>query len=134
MVITRANFAVVSGVTAASATIYDEILDSMDVVGGFLRDLGRWSDEYEIRAFHFRKMCESAGTERPSTLTRMNNLALVLSRQGKNEQVEEMHRQALRVWETILEKEHPDTLTSMNNLASVLNYQGKYKQAEEMHP
>ena len=40
-----ANFAVVSGTTAASATINDEILNSVAVVGGFLRDLDRWSDE-----------------------------------------------------------------------------------------
>jgi len=48
-----------------------------------------------------------------------------LSRQGKYEQVEEMHRQVLRLRETVLGKEHPDTLTSMNYLASVLRDQGK---------
>jgi hypothetical protein len=44
-----ANFAVVSGTTTVSATIHDEILDSVAVVGNFLRDLGRWSDEYKVR-------------------------------------------------------------------------------------
>ena len=44
-----------------------------------------------------------------------------------------MHREALRLSETALDKEHPDTLTSMNNLALVLDDQGKYKQAEKMH-
>ena len=52
------------------------------------------------------------GTEHPSTLTSMDNLALVLSRQGKYEQAEEMHRQALGLRETVLGKEHPDTLES----------------------
>ena len=66
-------------------------------MGGFLRDLGRWSDEYEVWAFHFRKMCELAGTEHPDTLMSMNNLASVLRDQGKYEQAEEMHRQALRL-------------------------------------
>ena len=47
----------------------------------------------------------------------MNNLALVLSDQGKYEEAEEMHRQTLGLSETVLGKEHPDTLTSMNNLA-----------------
>jgi Tetratricopeptide repeat len=32
----------------------------------------------------------------------MNNLALVLRNQGKYEQAEEMHRQALGLWETVL--------------------------------
>jgi Tetratricopeptide repeat len=44
-----------------------------------------------------------------------------------------MHRQALRLRETVLGKEHPSILTSMSNLAGVLSYQGKYEHAEEMH-
>ena len=128
-----ANFTVVSSITTASATIHDEVLNSMAVVGRFLRGLGRWSDEYEVRAFHFSKMCEAAGTEHPSTLRSMNKLALVLRDQGKYEQAEEIHRQALRLRETVLGKEHPSTLTSMNNLALVLRDQGKYEQAKKMH-
>jgi hypothetical protein len=63
----------------------------------------------------------------------MNNLAMVLSDQGKYDQAEEMHRQALGLRETVLGKEHPDTLRSMNNLATVLRDQSKYEQTEEMH-
>src|ERR1700721_178895 len=62
----------------------------------------------------------------------MNNVAAVLRGQGKDEQAEEMLRQALGLRETVLGKEHPDTLTSMNNVAAVLRDQGKYEQAEEM--
>lgn len=51
-----ANFVVISGTTVASAIIRDEILAFVAVISGFLRDLGRWSDEYEVRVFHFRKM------------------------------------------------------------------------------
>jgi hypothetical protein len=47
----------------------------------------------------------------------MNNLALVLSYQGKYEQAEEVQRQVLELRKTVLGKEHPDTLTNMNNLA-----------------
>ena len=74
------------------------------------------------------------GKEHPSiVLMSMNNLAIVLSDQGKYEQAEEMHRQALGLSETVLGKEHPDTLTSMNNLATMLRDQGKYEQTEEVH-
>lgn len=45
----------------------------MIVLGDFLSGLGGWSDEYEVRAFDFRKMCEAAGTARPSS---MNNLVV----------------------------------------------------------
>ena len=69
-------------------------------------------------------MRESAGREHPDTLTSMNNLARVLSEQGKYEQAEEMHQQTLRLMEITLGKEHPHTLTSRNNLAAVLRDQG----------
>ena len=35
-----ANFAIISGITIASAIIRDEILNSVAVMGDFLRDLG----------------------------------------------------------------------------------------------
>jgi Flp pilus assembly protein TadD len=63
----------------------------------------------------------------------MNNLARVLGDQGKCEQAEEIHRQALRLRETVQSREYPSTLTSMNNLASVLTHRGNYEQAEEIH-
>jgi hypothetical protein len=66
------------------------------------------------------------GKEHPDTLTTMNNLANVLSDQGKYEQAEEMHRQTLGLRETVLGKEHPFTLISMNNLVTVLSHQDKY--------
>src|SRR5277367_3686022 len=72
------NFAVVSGTNTASAIIDDESLDSIAVMGDFLNGLGRWSDEYEIRVFHFGKLSERAGKEHPATLTSMDNLAVVL--------------------------------------------------------
>jgi hypothetical protein len=46
------------------------------------------------------------GKEHPSTLTSMNNLALVLSNQGKYEEAKEMLRQSLGLSETVLGKEH----------------------------
>src|SRR5271156_4764717 len=63
----------------------------------------------------------------------MNNLAHMLSRPGRYQEAEEMHRQTLGLEETVLGKEHPDTLASMNNVAVVLSHQDKDKQAEEMH-
>ena len=42
------------------------------------------------------------GEEKTSILMSMSNLANVLSDQGKHEEVEEMHRQALRLRETVL--------------------------------
>ena len=49
----------------------------------------------------------------------MKNLAAVLRGQCKYKEAKEMHREALRLSETVLGKEHPDTLTIMSNLANV---------------
>ena len=70
------------------------------------------------------------GMEHPSTLTSMNNLALVLNRQGKYEEAGQMHREVLRIMQKVLGMEHPHTLMSMNNLATVLGDQDKYEEAE----
>lgn len=63
----------------------------------------------------------------------MNNMAEVLSNQGKYEKVEEMHKQALVLRERLLGKKHSSTLASMSNLINVLSSRGKYDEAEEMH-
>jgi hypothetical protein len=60
------------------------------VLDGFLRDTGRWPDEYGVQTFHFRNMQKSASKEYPSSLTSMSNVAMVLCDQSKYEQAEEM--------------------------------------------
>jgi len=57
----------------------------------------------------------------------------VLNSQGKYEEAEQMHRQALELKKDVLGSEHPSTLNSINNLALVLRSQGKYEEAEQMY-
>jgi hypothetical protein len=86
------NFNIISSTNIPPATINNESLDYITVVGDFLNGLGRWSDEYKIRAFHFEKLRARAGTEHSDTLINMNNLATVLRDQSKYKQAEEIHR------------------------------------------
>jgi tetratricopeptide (TPR) repeat protein len=76
---------------------------------------------------------EVLGPEHPSTLTSMDDLALVLHSQGKYKEAEATNRLALMQEEKVLGREHPSTLMSMGNLAAVLDRQGKYKEAEAMN-
>ena len=50
---------------------------------------------------------EVLGAKHPSTLTSMNNLALVLRSQGKYEEAEAMHRQVLDLQTEVLGAKHP---------------------------
>ena len=87
--------------------------------------------EQQERAYQCRRT--RLGEEDVDTLDSLGLLATVLSDQGKYEEAEVMHRQALALTEKVVGKEHPSTLTSMNNLAGVLIRQGKYKEAEQIH-
>ena len=58
-------------------------LAMIDEMEGFLFRIGRWSEAYKMQMFHFKKTEKMLGKEHPATLTSMNNLAGVLSSQGK---------------------------------------------------
>ncbi|KAH1890714.1 hypothetical protein KXW12_005816 [Aspergillus fumigatus] len=68
-------------------------------------------------------------SKHPDTLTSISNLGIVLARQGKYEEAEAMHRQALQGYEKVLGSEHPSTLTTMHNLAFNLKQLGKVSDA-----
>src|SRR5271168_3182617 len=60
-------------------------------IGGYNRSLGRYDVAAKTLQDSLALRQEVLGTENPSTLTSMNNLASVLSDQGKYEQAEQMH-------------------------------------------
>ena len=67
------------------------------------------------------------GPDHPSTLTSVNNLALVIKERGNYEEAETMFRQTLQLFQKTNGLEHPSTFKRMNNLALVLKKQRKYK-------
>ena len=68
-------------------------------IGDFLYIIGRWTEAYNTHVSYFHGMRKFLGVEHPDTLTSMNNLASVLDNQGKYEEAEEIHRQALALRE-----------------------------------
>ncbi|OAP56891.1 hypothetical protein AYL99_09003 [Fonsecaea erecta] len=117
----------------------------MNNLAAVLSDQGKYEAAEQMHREVVEVRERVLGKEHLSTLTSMNNvagvlcgdvynnLALVLSDQGKYEAAEQMHREVVEVIERALGKEHPSTLTSINNLALVLSHQGKYEAAEQMH-
>jgi tetratricopeptide (TPR) repeat protein len=94
---------------------------------------GRWREAEGLLMQVMETRKRALGVKHPSTLTTMNDLALVLDSQGKYEAAEAINRQTLSLKETVLGREHPEVLITMNNLALVLNSQGNYKAAEAMN-
>jgi len=72
------------------------------------------------------------GTEHPSTLTSIANLASTYWSQGRWKEAEELDVQVIETKKKVLGQEHPDTLTSMANLASTYRNQGRWMEAEEL--
>jgi tetratricopeptide (TPR) repeat protein len=64
------------------------------------------------------------GSEHPTTLSAMNNLALTLLALGDAAGAAALHRQVLDARRRLLGPEHPDTLGSMSNLAMTLRALG----------
>jgi hypothetical protein len=120
-----ANFTTISTACGLSYTFTNRGRDSVVMVGVFLRRLGRWVYEYEVRVFHFRITDQVSGKEHPSTLMSMNDLAGVLSDQGKHDQAEEVYRRTLELSKTVLGKKLLLTLASMSNLAFTIQVQGR---------
>jgi hypothetical protein len=60
----------------------------------------------------------------------MNNLASILTSQGKNNESEPIYRQTLQLREKALSVGHPETLMTISNFAAPLQRQGKYNGAE----
>ena len=98
----------------------------------YAEDMGNYNAAKEMNEGALEAREATLGVDHLDTLNSVNNLALVLGRQGKHEEAERMHRRALEGYEQVLGPEHPDTLAGVNNLGLVLGKQGKYKEAEAM--
>lgn len=72
------------------------------------------------------------GTEHPSTLVAMNNLALEYSNNDKDSQAQQLYEEALPLMKRVLGPEHPQTLLTMNNLGATFRFVGKYEQASDL--
>lgn len=114
--------------------IRDELaeINLLKKVGSSLYLLGRYQQTETIYRRELQLRETLFGKEHESTLTNMDNLAIVLLNLGKYEEAEQMHRHILKLRMDTSGQKHPRTLESMNNLASVLDNQGRYVEAERI--
>ena len=84
----------------------------------------------------FREVFEAdkktMGYEHVYTITSMNNLAEIWSRQGKQKEAEDMMRHTVELSQKVRGADHPETVDLMDNLRELLRRQGKTEEAEQM--
>jgi tetratricopeptide (TPR) repeat protein len=109
-----------------------ESLGLLGNCGDFLKSMGQWSTEVQIREFCFKEQNQLSGHEHPDTLISMANLASTYWNQGHWKEAEELDLQVMETRKRVLGQEHLATLVSMANLASTYQNQGRWKEAEEL--
>ena len=90
---------------------------------------------FEVLVFQHGQLVrveKALGPAHPDTLATVNNLANLLSDQGKLDEAEPLYRRALAGKEEALGPAHPSTLNSVGNLAILLNKKGDAAAAQEL--
>ncbi|OSS43297.1 hypothetical protein B5807_12047 [Epicoccum nigrum] len=126
------SFAALSGATDTENEISEDVIDEMEGVGGFVRDLGRWLETRAIEEYVWQARQALLGEEHPDTISAMSNLANTLGEQGQLDEAAGMMKEVLEKRRRILGEEHPDTISAMSNLAVTLGEQGQLNEAAGM--
>ncbi|KAI8617014.1 hypothetical protein BC830DRAFT_146275 [Chytriomyces sp. MP71] len=109
-----------------------EIVNLKSVLGNFYEMHGDHANAEPLYWQCLKAHKKLFGTEHPSTLVSLNNLANLYQVQEKYDEAESLYLQCLQTRKMILGKEHADTLNSINNLAEIYKCQVKYTDAEPL--
>jgi len=93
---------------------------------------GDWNKAEQLFVEVMKMRKKLLGTEHPSTLASMANLASTYRNQGRWNEAERLEVQVMDMRKKLLGIEHPDTLASMANLASTYRNQGRWNEAEQL--
>jgi nucleoside phosphorylase/tetratricopeptide (TPR) repeat protein len=108
-------------------------LDLTGKVADCLASDGRYQEAEVFYNKLMRINQDRVGSEHPSTLTSMSNLASAYWNQGRWSEAEKLEIQVMETSKVVLGTEHSNTLTSMANLASTYLNQGRWNEAEKLY-
>jgi tetratricopeptide (TPR) repeat protein len=126
------SFAALTGASDRVHKVTEDMIAAIEMVGGFMTDLGRWPETRAVEDYVLRARSILLGKDNLATILAMNNLAETLREQGQLEEAAEMQKEVLEKRQRILGNDHPDTTTAMNNLAITLRQQGRLDEAAKM--
>ncbi|KAG8525595.1 uncharacterized protein KY384_009239 [Bacidia gigantensis] len=99
----------------------------------FLDTIGKWSEAYQIMAFHLKHVGTIFGKEHLKTLDSMQEMADLLMKESKHIEAEQMARTTLELRKKVSGEMHSDTLNCMLLLGIILNRRGKYLDTEHLY-
>ena len=76
---------------------------------------------------------QALGSDHPSVLRDMFNLAAILSEEQHYADAEEIYKELIESARRVLGPQHPGTLAAMGNLTSVLTYEQRYADADKLY-
>ena len=107
--------------------------DVMERVGKFLMIDGKYKDSERLLLRVVEMRIEISGTDHPSLLISMTNLAGTYRAQGRMAEAAMLVAKVLEKAKRILGEDHLSTLASWNNLAGVYGAQGRTAEAATLH-
>lgn len=107
----------------ALARLLNKLLECEDELDEFVAAEQHGRSALTLRQKHL-------GPDHAEIAESLNNLGLVLNRQGTFGEAEKLHRQALAMRQKLLGLEHRDIAESLGNLSQALERQGRFGEAE----
>jgi tetratricopeptide (TPR) repeat protein len=115
---------------ASSAADWSELLNR---AGGYFDGRAAYSEAAPLLRDALAIREKTLGPEHSYTATSLNNLALLVQRQGDLAGARPLFERALTIREKTLGPEHPDTANSLNNVATLLREQGDVAGARPLY-
>ena len=106
---------------------------SRSMIGDIYRSMAEYSSaihEYQLALDGQEKIL---GKDHLTTLSTVENMAIVFGNKGEHDQALEWFQRALHGQEKALGKDHPDTLLTVQNMAIVFRNKGEYDKALEWY-
>jgi Tfp pilus assembly protein PilF len=111
----------------------EAVARSAAVIGGFLRDMGRYPSALPFMERSLAIDERALGLDHPDVAASLNNLAALYQNQGEYARALPLFERALTIWKRALGPGHLHVAASLNNLAGLHHDQGEYARAQPLY-
>jgi tetratricopeptide (TPR) repeat protein len=102
------------------------------LIGRLYFEIGKYDDAEKMHRAALVFYRKQFGPKSRETAAALNDLGVVLSKQGNLAEAERTHQEALGIRRRLFGNEHQDVAASLNNLATVYRQQRKFDEAERL--